>query len=422
MTFQNPLTAPRPCGCDAASAGSLLPVETALARALALAHPVGDTETLPLGAATGRITAAPVRSPLPLPPFDNAAMDGYGLDAAALTGPGPWLLPVAGRARAGDAPTVCPPGAATRILTGAAIPAGVTAVIPQEEVTRQGERIALTNRPAPGAHIRRAGEDLAKGAALLPTGRTLGAREAGALAATGQAAVSVRRRVRVAILSTGSELVEPGQPLAPGQIWNANRAQLTAALALPFVEVIDLGPVPDDPEQIAAALRRAAGSADLIVTTGGVSVGDEDHSTRLVREAGGKVHASRLAMKPGKPLTIGTLGGAVWLGLPGNPVAAFVTWAVIGAPVLRAMAGLADPMIAPQPARLAEGLRHKPGRCEYRPARRAGTDAQGLARVECLDAPGSHRVAQLALADGLVMIPAEAASLEAGAPVSFLPF
>lgn len=422
MTFQHPLAPPGPCGCDAAAPGSLLPVETALVRALALAHPVCGTETLPLGTATGRITATPVRSPLPLPPFDNAAMDGYGLDAAALTGTGPWLLPVAGRARAGDAPMACPPGAAVRILTGAAIPGGVTAVIPQEEVTRQGERIAVTNRPAPGAHIRHAGEDLAIGAALLPAGRALGAREAGALAATGLAAVSVHRRVRVAILSTGSELVEPGKPLAPGQTWNANRAQLAAALALPFVALIDLGPVPDDPAQISATLRRAAGSADLIVTTGGVSVGDEDHTTRLVREAGGKVHAMKLAMKPGKPLTIGSLGGAVWLGLPGNPVAAFVTWAVIGAPVLRAMAGLADPVIAPQSARLAEGLRHKPGRCEYRPARRTGTDAQGLARVACLDAPGSHRVAQLALADGLVMIPAEAAGLEAGAPVSFLPF
>lgn len=406
--------------CDRATA--LMPVDVALARALALARPVAGADDLPLGAATGRITEAPTASPVPLPPFDNAAMDGYGLDPAALPGPGPWVLPVAGRARAGDAPAACPPGAAVRILTGAAIRQGVAAVVPQEEVAREGDRIVLRTRPLPGAHIRRAGCDLAAGATILPAGRPIGPREAGALAAAGQARVRVRRRVRVAILSTGSELVEPGQPLAPGQIWNSNRAQLAAALALPFVDLTDLGPVPDAPDRIAAALHRAAPGADLIVTTGGVSVGDEDHTTRMVRAAGGTVHAMKLAMKPGKPLTIGTLGGAVWLGLPGNPVAAFVTWAVLGAPVLRALAGLADPVALPQAAWLAAPVAHRPGRREYLPARRAGVDAQGLPLVECLAGAGSHRVAQLALAEGLVVVPSAAEGLGAGVRVEFLPF
>ncbi|MBW7057611.1 molybdopterin molybdotransferase MoeA [Paracoccus bogoriensis] len=424
MTPEPVLDRPDPlrCGCDAAATEGLLPVDVALVRALALARPVAGIETLTLAAAAGRITAAPVTSPLPLPPFDNAAMDGYGLDPAALAGPGPWVLPLAGRARAGDAPGRCPPGSALRILTGAAIPEGVKAVVPQEEVQRQDGRIVLRQRPAPGAHIRRAGSDLTAGAVVLAAGRAIGPREAGALAAAGQGRVAVRRRVRVAILSTGSELVEPGQPLAPGQIWNANRAQLAAALALPFVELIDLGPVPDVPERIAAALGRAAEEADLIVTTGGVSVGDEDHTTRLVRAAGGAVHAMRLAMKPGKPLTLGTLAGAVWLGLPGNPVAAFVAWTVLGAPVLRAMAGMADPGPRKLIARLAAGVTHRAGRCEYRPARHLGHDARGVAAVRCLSGPGSHRAAQLAQADGLALIPADAEALPEGALVEFLPF
>jgi molybdopterin molybdotransferase len=232
----------------------------------------------------------------------------------------------------------------------------------------------------------------------------------------------VRPRLRVAILSTGSELAEPGMPLAPGQIWNANRSLLAGLLTDPWVSLTDLGALPDTPDRLTDALLQGAATADLVVTTGGVSVGDEDHMPGLVCRAGGRIHVRDVAMKPGKPVTIGTLGPAIWLGLPGNPVAAFVTWTVLGAPLARAMAGLTA--IAPRKSvvRLAADVEHKRGRCDYRLARRLGHDAQGVEVVACLTGAGSHRSALLAEAEGLALIPADADGMAAGDLVQFLPF
>jgi molybdopterin molybdotransferase len=408
------------CGCDAASA--LMPVDVALARALELVEPVEESETMPLAAATGRILAATVHAALPLPPFDNAAMDGYAVRLADLSGIGGWTLPVVATMRAGDAPCALPASAACRILTGAAVPRGADAVVAQEDVIGDGRTIVLTDRPKPGQHIRRAGDDLAAGAEIVPAGRLIGTREAGAIAAAGAGEVKVSRRLRVAVLSTGSELIAPGNTLEPGQIWDANRALLAAALARPWIERADFGGVPDDPQRLGAALIAACAGADVVITTGGVSVGDEDHMARIFAEAGGAIQVMKVAMKPGKPLTIGRLGQALWLGLPGNPVAAFVTWTVIGARVAEAMAGVSPAPARKTLARLAMPIRHKPGRCEYRPARIGGWSAQGAQVIECLDAPGSHRIALLARADGLALIPAEAEAMAAGDLVEFLPF
>lgn len=412
---RDPLT----CGCGADP--GLVPVDAALDRALGLARAVEGVETLPLHAATGRVTALPVRAARAMPPFDNAAMDGYGFDPGTLRGSGPWVLPVAGQARAGDAPGDCPAGAALRVLTGAAIPAGVAAVVPQEDVAADGARIVLRHPPSPGAHIRRAGCDLPAGAVVLPPGRVIGPREAAAAAAAGLGALAVHRRLRVAVLSTGSELRRPGEELGPGQIWDVNAAMLAAALARPWVDLRDPVTLPDDPLRIVAPLSAAAAGADLVVTSGGVSVGDADHVTAAVRACGGTVEVMRLAMKPGKPVTIGRIGRALWLGLPGNPVAAFVAWTVLGAPVAGRMAGLAEAAPRKQLARLFRAIAHEPGRCEYRPARFLGHDQHGVAVVDCLDAPGSHRVAQLAAAEALVLIPADAGSMAAGDLVEVLP-
>lgn len=414
-----------PCGCDlpaADHARQLLTLDVALSRGLGLARPVEQTEILPLAQAIGRVLAAPALAPMALPPFDNSAMDGYALRTAELDGCGPWRLPVAGRIAAGQAEAPpAPRGTALRILTGAAIPPEFDAVVMQEHVTRQRDTITLDTRPAPGLNIRRRGEDIAEGGTILPQGVEIGAREAAALAATGHACVRVRRKLRVALFCTGSELRQPGEALAHGQIWNANRYALLGALAAPWIDLTDLGAVPDDPATLTATLLEAAKDADLVISTGGVSVGDEDHMPRLFREAGGVIHAMRIAMKPGKPLALGTMAEALYLGLPGNPVSAFVTWTVMGARIARKRAGLEDAPLRGRTVRAGFELDRRPGRCEFRPAVIEGHDPQGTEVVRLLSPSFSHRIALLARADGFALLPAYAARIASGDPLEFLP-
>lgn len=407
--------------CDAAP--DLLGLDAAIAQGVGLAAPVPDIETLPLGESIGRVLAEAVTSPHPLPPFDTAAMDGYALASADLGAEGPWRLPVAGRVPAGarEAPAR-PAGTVLRILTGAPVPAGCDAVVMQEHVTRDGDAIRLERRPDPGLNIRRRGEDLAAGAPILAPGRMVGMREAAALAAVGAAAVAVRRRIRVAFFCSGDELVPPGQPLTPGQIYNSNRYLLLAALAAPWIEPRDLGAVRDDPAALTAALRAAAGWADLVVTTGGVSVGEEDHLPRVVTEAGGRLAVVRVAIKPGKPLTLGRIGSAIYLGLPGNPVAAQVGWSLIGARIADRLAGLVRAELPETRVSAGFALRRRPGRAELRPARVTGRDADGRSVVSALPGPFSARIAELAAADGFVLIPAEATEIHPGMALRFLPF
>jgi molybdopterin molybdotransferase len=414
---------PALCSCDLPdSGGRLIAVDVALQRGLALATPVTGTETLPLAQAMGRVLAGPTVTPLPLPPFDNAAMDGYALRTGDLQGHGPWCLPVAGRIVAGQAAAPdWPAGTALRILTGATVPPDCDVVVMQEHVARVGDTIALDRHPDPGQNIRRRGEDIAEGGTILPGGVEIGAREAAALAATGHAQATVRRRLRVALFCTGSELRQPGEPLGPGQIWNANRYALLGVLTAPWIDLTDLGAVPDDPATLTATLAEAAAGADLVISTGGVSVGDEDHMPRLFREAGGDIHAMRIAMKPGKPLALGTMGDALYLGLPGNPASAFVTWQVIGARLARRRAGITRETNRKRTVRAGFDLNRRPGRCEFRPARITGHDATGADVVGLMSPSFSHRVALLAEADGLALLPADADRIRAGDVLEFLP-
>ena len=421
MSLHDPIdqSIPTACGCD--NAPGLLPVETALARALALVPHVPEREELPLAAASGRVLACDLLAPVPLPLFDNAAMDGYALRLQDLEGAGPWHLPVTGRVRAGDAPGALLPGCAMRILTGAPLPSGADAVVAQEQVVRRGGAICLAEPPCPDQHIRRRGDDLAQDTPLLAAGCLLGPRALAALAGAGFGAVPVRRALRVAVLCSGSELVAPGLSLAPGQIWDANQTMLAAALDRPWITRIHLPACADDPFALRDALGAAAAQADIVITTGGVSVGDEDHMPRVIGELGGRIEVMKLAMKPGKPLSVGQVGSALWLGLPGNPVAAFVTWHVIGQVLAARMAGMADTGPRRTLAALAAPLWHRAGRCEYRPAILQGHDARGVLQVACPDLAGSHRIARFARADALVRIPAELEYLAQGDLIEVLP-
>lgn len=412
------------CGCEAEpETGALLSVDGALRRALALVVPVVETERLALEDAHGRVLAETVRSDVSLPLFDNSAMDGYAIRLADLAGKGPWRLPLAGRVAAGDAgSTPVPVGAALRIFTGAPVPRGCDAVVIQELTRLDGDIVEISRRPEQGANIRRAGEDLAAGADLMPASRCIGPRAAALFASAGCGEVAVRRRIRVAFFSTGSELRSPGAALAPGQIWNSNRYHLQGSLDQPWVDAIDMGSIPDRPDLLQEALERASRNADLVVTTGGVSVGDEDHMPAVLRAAGGEIHVMKVAMKPGKPLVIGRLGPALYLGLPGNPVSAFVTWHVIGARIAEALAGIRD--TRPRRFIVHAGFERSrlPGRCEFLPARLGNYDGRGTRSVEIVTSAVSHRMALLAGADGLLLIPSETDRIRYGDMLEFLPF
>jgi molybdopterin molybdotransferase len=408
--------------CTTAGPAPMMGWQEARAIGLSLAIPVAGEEHCQLSQALGRVTATPCVSPVALPLFDNSAMDGYALATSDLIGSAPWTLPVAGRVAAGDTAGTLPPRSALRILTGAPIPVGANAVIMQEHVQRDGVFIILGDLPAAGVNIRRAGEDLVRHGEVLPSGRELGPRDLGVLAATGHTEVIVHRRVRVSLLCSGSELREPGQPLSPGQIWNANRFLLAAALTLPWVELVDLDAVPDDPARLAEALKHASQAADLVISTGGMADGDEDHIPRLLRECGGSVNALRVAIKPGKPVGIGTLDQAVYVGLPGNPVAAFVTWLMLGAPLLRKLGGITDPLPVFQTTRLSAPLNRRKGRAEFRPARLLPAGPDGLPVVELMAPNFAARIALLASADGLALIPADVEVLDEAAHIDFLRF
>lgn len=405
-------------------APALIPLDQALSRALALAEAVRETETVPLAEACGRITAAAVTSPRPLPMFDNSAMDGYAVRTAECQGQPPFRLRVAGRMAAGDAcipPLPAGEGVAIRILTGAMVPPGFDAVVMQEDCQREGGAVLVGRRPPPGNNIRRAGDDLLQGAEIVAAGTLLDARHIAVLAAAGLATVTVRRTVHVALFSTGSELRQPGEAVAPGQIYDSNGVMLRALLGQPFIRLHDLGAVGDDPLRLERTLRRAADVADVIVTTGGVSVGDEDHMHRLVLEAGGTLDVMRVAIKPGKPVTVGRLGSALYLGLPGNPVSAFVTFALLGRAVIGKRAGHAVRPPAAQVAVCEDEVTRSTGRQEYLPVRIAGATDAGLLRVRMLTPAGSAMLARLAGADGLVVVPAQQAKIHSGEQVAFIP-
>ncbi|MBA9003490.1 molybdopterin molybdotransferase [Actinomadura cellulosilytica] len=387
-------------------------VDEHLAAILAAVRPLTPLD-LALLEAEGTILAEPVAAPVPLPPFDNSAMDGYAVvaaDVAGATEQTPVTLPVVGDVAAGDTGvSAIASGMCTRIMTGAPVPAGADAVVPVEWTDGGIVSVRIDRSVPPGHYIRRAGEDVAEGQVVLEPGVRLGAPQIGMLAAVGRARVRVRPRPRVVVLSTGDELREPGSPLAPGQIWDSNSFMITAAVHEAGGVGFRHSALVDAPEKVLAALREQLTRADAVITTGGVSMGARD----VVKEAlAGTLTFTKVAMRPGKPQGFGLLDGVPVFTLPGNPVSAYVSFQVFVRPALRAMQGLppeppsAGTAVLAEPVRSPRGLRH------YLRGRLTGGGA-----VTPASAQGSHQMGALAAADALIVVPEEREHMAAGEEV-----
>jgi len=403
-----------PDHCDAGATGAVIPVDIAAAKATATAVPVAETETLDLLAAIGRVTAIDVVASLNLPPFNASAMDGYAVKADSVTGQGPWRLKVTGRIAAGDAPKQSSEGS-VRILTGAPVPQEFDTVVMQEKCRLDGDAIVIDQKPRAGQNVRIAGEDGRRGETLLEAGETLKPQHLALLAGQGMAGIDVRRKVRIGLISTGTELREPGEPLHPGQIFNSNRVMLRASLdACRWAEVHDFGIVPDTREAIAAALAEAAVQCDAIITTGGVSAGEEDHVTWAVGSGGGKLDVMKVAMRPGKPVKVGKLGAALFLGLPGNPNATLVTFRMIALPALRKLAGSSN--TAPTWTQAVANFTYekRPDRTEFVPVRLHPAASDGLPRLAILGRGSSANLRALSQADAIALLPPGASSVSPG--------
>ena len=421
-----PLTPPRLRNdCFAMPQGvDWIPVDLALEKLRAALVPLTDTELLPTARAGQRVLARDIAARRSNPPRANSAVDGFGFAHAMLSGTGPYTLRLApGRAAAGQPfKGALPAGQAVRILTGAILPEGVDTVVLEEDCATGDARVAFDGPVRRGANTRRAGEDVAEGAPVLPAGRRLTPADLALLSALGVGEVPVYRRLRVGVLSTGDEIVsDPSQSVAPHQIYDANRPMLIEILRRWGHAPVDLGHAPDRPTRIRAALDRGAARADVILTSGGASAGDEDHVSRLLRDQG-QLSSWRIALKPGRPLALALWsgkGGATVpvIGLPGNPVAALVCTLIFARPALSLLSGAG--WLAPRgfsvPAAFAK--RKKPGRREYL---RARLDAHGAAEVFASE--GSGRISGLSWAEGLVELPDGEAEIAPGTPVRFLPY
>lgn len=411
-------------GCDrAALCRDLLPVEEAVRIALSLVRPIRESEPVPLSAVAGRFLARDLSAPRAMPFFDNAAMDGFAVRTGDLVGDGPFLLPVAAEVAAGRMPGPIPNApVAVRIFTGAPVPDGFDAVVMQEDCAARDGLVRIAVAPQPGENLRRRGSDIARGALLLRAGTRLGARQIGLLAANGFASVDVRRRSRIALLSTGDELAGPGEKACEARIYDANRPMLSALFAEAGGEVVDCGVLPDELGRTADRLSGVAGTCDLVVTTGAVSVGGRDRLKDAFVLAGGRMVNWRVAMKPGKPVMFGRLGDTVVTGLPGNPLAAYVGAALFAVPQIAAMSRAEPGSFAIAQAVTARAWNRKSGRTEFVPVRRIGYDEVGLPLVDRIGEGGSAALLPLALADGIAVVPAERDRVEAGQRLSWHPF
>jgi molybdopterin molybdotransferase len=389
--------------------------------------PVSGTEKISVRAARGRVLASDARALVSLPPFDNSAVDGYAVRYADLAAAGETRFPVSERLQAGSASArALPSGTAVRIFTGAPMPAGADTVFMQEDCTTDGNTVILPAGLKLGANRRKLGEDVVQGAVVLRSGTRLAPQHIAMASATGATELTVRRRIRVALFSTGNEISEPGTPLPAAAIYDANRPLLAEMARTLGADVTDLGILRDDVATLSAALSRAASNHDLVLTSGGVSTGDADF-VKTALERAGTLTFWRVAIKPGRPVALGVLRGgepgqqAAFAGLPGNPVAAFVTFARIVRPLLLRLAGAApEPLIA-LPVRAAFSYRKKEGRREYvrvslKAAAGGGYDAFKYRQ------DGAGVISSMTETDGLVELPEDVTNIEPGTSVGFLSY
>jgi len=394
--------------------------------------PVSETERVALRSARGRVTATDIKAPVDLPPFDNSAVDGYAVRHVDLDANGDTTLTVSGRLTAGArADLTLGPRQAIRIFTGAAMPSGADTVFMQEDVTVDGDKVTVPKGLVFGANRRLAGEDVAVGRIVLPAGTVLEAQHIALLAALGIVNVEVRRRLKVAVFSTGDEVVEPGATRGGAAIFDANRYLISALLEQLGAVVTDLGILRDDPAELSRALAKAAAWHDLIITSGGVSTGDADYVRTAVEKIGSLVFW-RIAIKPGRPVAMGVIraaprkdyaahAGAAFCGLPGNPVAVFVTFVRVVKPLLLRLSGARPQTLLPLPVRSAFAYKKKKDRREYvRVALRRAADGE----IEAVKHPqdGAGILTSLTETDGLLEFPEDVTSIAPGDRIGFLSF
>jgi len=389
--------------------GALMSLEQAQARIIEAFACRVDEQTVALAEAAGRVLARDIIAPIDLPAFDNSAVDGYAVRHSDLRPDQSTLLPVHGKTFAGHVPAgVLPAGTAARVFTGAMLPTGADTVQMQEDCEETADGVLIRSGLKPGANRRHTGEDVARGARALPQGRRLMPPEIGLLSALGLQHLAVRARLKVAVFSTGDELVEPPAPLAPGKIYDANRAMLSAWLMRLGAIVEDGGILPDDALTTQQRLREAARASDLVLTSGGVSMGEGDH-VRAAIEALGELTFWRVAIKPGRPVALGQVDGTPLLGVPGNPVAAQVTLALVGRPLLDRLAGAVYEAPVRLLARSGFAYRKKAGRREYL---RVTVDAASTAQRYAKD--GAGILTSLTETQALAELPENMTQLAAG--------
>ncbi|MFJ1312046.1 gephyrin-like molybdotransferase Glp [Agrobacterium sp. P15N1-A] len=399
--------------------------DDAVSAAIAAALSPTASEQLSLGGAIGRVLAADVTAPASLPRFDHSAMDGFAVRTADFAGSGPWSLRVVRRVVAGDAAggSAACEGTAVEIFTGAPIPPGYDTVVVRERCSRfEPGEILISTKPRIGENIRRRGEDVEKDALIASSGAIVTPHVAALFAALGITEVMVRPKVRIAVLATGSELRSPGERLDAGQIYDSNSSMAAGMLSQPWIEYTDLGRIHDDFHSISETVRSASGTYDVLITSGGMSHGGADHIQTVLEANSARLDVLQVAMRPGKPATIGRVGRALFIGLPGSPMAAAVVLSQIALPAIKRTAGLRELETQWVQAALSSSYSKRAGRTEFVPVKVSGRDKFGRPIVMVLGRGSSGSLLPMARATGLAIVPEDVVELHAGCQLRYLPF